>query len=250
MSRLRLALGAFLLAVVLSESVDAGMPTVTLADIPRAAREVSRTGLTDLARQRLEVISFFLLAMLGCAWVVQRVWNSLRKDFPVLPRLSFCRALGGLVLWGLLFVLVLTMISGARELMTPGAWEKHGLTYRLANTPPPASEDQISARYEAIARLRNWLFAYAAQHGDFPSRDKADVIPKELLHVPNTLRGEYVYVGGRYLKPEDADDRRDSTPLVYEPDTVGTDRLVVQVDETILWLPESEIEAALKKERP
>ena len=26
---------------------------------------------------------------------------------------------------------VLAMISGARELMTPGAWEKHGATYRL-----------------------------------------------------------------------------------------------------------------------
>jgi len=26
---------------------------------------------------------------------------------------------------------VLTMISGARELMTPGAWEKDGAIYRL-----------------------------------------------------------------------------------------------------------------------
>ncbi len=35
------------------------------------------------------------------------------------------------VLWGLLFTVVLAMISGARELMTPGAWEKQGATYRL-----------------------------------------------------------------------------------------------------------------------
>ncbi len=37
-----------------------------------------------------------------------------------------------MIIWGLLFVLVLTMISGARELMTPGAWEKEGFTYVLA----------------------------------------------------------------------------------------------------------------------
>jgi hypothetical protein len=39
-------------------------------------------------------------------------------------------------LWGLLFLLILTMISGARELMTPGAWEKHGSTYRLKDERP------------------------------------------------------------------------------------------------------------------
>jgi hypothetical protein len=38
-------------------------------------------------------------------------------------------------LWGLLFLLILTMISGARELMTPGAWEKHGSTYELKDAP-------------------------------------------------------------------------------------------------------------------
>ena len=76
------------------------MPSVTLADL----RTATRTGLTDLGRQRLEVISFFLLVLIGCAWLVQRVWNSMRKEFPILPRLSFPRAVGVIVLWGLLFV--------------------------------------------------------------------------------------------------------------------------------------------------
>jgi len=52
-----------------------------------------------------------------------------------LPRLSFGRALAGVILWGLLFFIVLTMISGARELMTPGAWKKDGATYKLADDP-------------------------------------------------------------------------------------------------------------------
>jgi hypothetical protein len=91
------------------------MPSVTLA----ALRTATQAGLTELGQQRLEVISFFLLVLIGCAWLVQRVWNSMRKELPVLPRLSFPRAVGVIVLWGLLFVLILTMISGARELMTP-----------------------------------------------------------------------------------------------------------------------------------
>src|SRR5690349_18252231 len=80
----------------------AGMPSVTLAGVPRAVRSVSQTGLTELARQRLEVISFFILSLLACAWVIRWAWNSLRKDFPALPRLSYARALGMIVLWGML----------------------------------------------------------------------------------------------------------------------------------------------------
>ncbi len=80
---------------------------------------------------RLQTISFFLLCFLVSALFIQLVWNGLRKDFTRLPRLSYPKALGLVSLWGLLFVLVLTMISGARELMTPGAWDKVGSTYRL-----------------------------------------------------------------------------------------------------------------------
>ena len=39
----------------------------------------------------------------------------------------------------LLFVIVLTMISGARELLTPGAWEQNGGTYEL-NGPAAGSK--------------------------------------------------------------------------------------------------------------
>jgi hypothetical protein len=95
----------------------AGMPSITF---------------TDVARLRLQTISFFLLGLLLSAAVVMAVWNSLTRDFPRLPRLSYFKATGLVILWGLLFVVVLTMISGARELMTPGAWEKDGYTYKLS----------------------------------------------------------------------------------------------------------------------
>jgi len=89
--------------------------------------------LTDVADLRVEAISFFLLLLSLSGAAVQLLWNRvLRASFTTLPRLNYWRAMGLIALWGLLFIVVLTMISGARELMTPGAWEKHGVTYQLA----------------------------------------------------------------------------------------------------------------------
>lgn len=109
--------------------------------------------LSKLAKLRLDAISFFLVCLLASGWAVQLVWNSLAKDFPKLPRISYLRSLGLIWLWGLLFLLVLTMISGARELMTPGAWKKNGLTYQLAEPatppPPPATAPTSSAEKES-----------------------------------------------------------------------------------------------------
>jgi hypothetical protein len=91
--------------------------------------------LTDVAKLRLESISFFVVVLLLSAWGVMAMWNGLQRDFPRLPGMSYRRALAVMTLWGLVFVLVLSMISGARELMTPGAWEKVGATYKLKDRP-------------------------------------------------------------------------------------------------------------------
>lgn len=103
-------------AVVLTAPVYGGMPSYTL---------------TDVARMRLETISFFAAAFLVFAALIKGLWNYLAADFPRLPRMTYGKALAAVILWGLLFMLVLTMISGARELLTPGAWEKKGATYQL-----------------------------------------------------------------------------------------------------------------------
>ncbi len=97
-------------------SASAGMTVVTL---------------TDIARARIDALSFFLVAYLVIAWVVKLIWNQLGKTFPVMPQLRYLQALGVVFMTGLLFYVVLTMISGARELLTPGAWEKQGSGYRL-----------------------------------------------------------------------------------------------------------------------
>ena len=103
----------------------AGMPSVFAEDIHTVLR------LSCTAEQRLQAISFFLLGIVVATVVIKLLWNSIAKDSGWLPRLSWTKAIAVVVLWGSLFVLVLTMISGARELMTPGAWKKDGITYTL-----------------------------------------------------------------------------------------------------------------------
>jgi hypothetical protein len=115
-----ISVGATLILLAAPAPAHAGMPTVTL---------------TDIAGARFEAISFFIALLLLVALAVKLLWNSLQKDFQKLPRISYLRALAGTALWGLLFLLILTMISGAREIMTPGAWEKHGATYELKDKP-------------------------------------------------------------------------------------------------------------------
>jgi hypothetical protein len=217
------------------------MPSVTLADL----RTATRTGLTDLAQQRLEVISFFLLVLIGCAWLVQRVWNSMRKEFPILPRLSFPRAVGVIVLLGLLFVLVLTMISGARELMTPGAWEKVGLTYRLVPQNPPVAT-QITARVESIERLRERLQSWESGRG---SADGPAALPDMWLRVDGVEGGRYVYVPAKpVIRDDPYGDDSDTRIWVYESESVGSDRLVLLRNGVVQWMPPAELARCLKAE--
>jgi hypothetical protein len=106
------------LAVALHASAAfAGMPSLTLSDV---------------ASLRLSGISFFLVLLLLTAWGFRYVWNYLRRDFGRMPVLTYRMSLAAVLLLGLLFNIVLLMIAGTRELMTPGAWEKSGVTYKLS----------------------------------------------------------------------------------------------------------------------
>lgn len=195
-------------AILLGPAVArAGMPSVTL---------------TEIARMRVEAISFFGACVLACAWVIQRVWNGLRRDFPRLPELSFDKAVGLMILWGLLFLLVLTMISGARELLTPGAWRKEGYTFKIDEPTPPSPDDPTEAsRREALARLRVALWTYARGHGGrLPADETAAEIPAEVWRVPDPAGLRYIYEGGQAID-------RGASPVAYEPGTFGPTRLVL-----------------------
>jgi hypothetical protein len=113
-----------MMAIVESAPAVAGMPNVTL---------------TDVASLRLSGISFFLVLLLLTAWGFKSLWNYVRRDFSRLPYLSYRMALAFVLLLGLLLNVSLLMIAGTRELMTPGAWEKSGITYKLKGGDPGAA---------------------------------------------------------------------------------------------------------------
>jgi hypothetical protein len=138
--------GALLLAIgTPATAARAGMPSALPQDFATVLR------LSGSAEARLQAISFFLLGIGLSALAVMLLWNYLRRDFSRLPRLTYFKALAIVVAWGLVFVIVLTMISGARELMTPGAWRKQGLTYTIDDAQP--SSTAASPKVDGAAPL-------------------------------------------------------------------------------------------------
>jgi hypothetical protein len=199
------------------QSALAGMPTVSLS---------------DLGRLRLSTISFFLLLVVLSAIGIRFLWNSVRRDFPKLPILSFRGALTGVLLWGLVFVVVLTMISGARELMTPGAWVKNGLTYRSADQTQQTDAERISvevarqlkeqtARITRLQLLGTALREFADQHnGAWPTAEEFRLLPVELTTLPGDMRAAYLYrpfIGDKALPAAVHED----VAVVFEPDVFG-----------------------------
>ncbi len=182
------------------QSAQAGMPSV---------------GLTEIARLKFEAISFFGAGLLLSAGGIQFLWNWLRRDFTSLPRLSYGKACGLVVLWGLLFAVVLTMISGARELMTPGAWEKNGATYKLRDERPevsiPLESDLRTSRREHLLMLAGMLTRFAVGHdGAYPRNISASEIPVDYWQVPGYGELPYFLVAGRTTSDGDM-------PLAFEP---------------------------------
>lgn len=222
------------------------LPALTLGAIGLPARAamagMPSFGLSDAAELRLEAISFFLALGLLAAWGIRRIWNGLRRDFPRLPALSFGRSVGLVALWGCLFVLILTMISGARELMTPGAWRKEGLTYKLAEGAPEPSPptDTLPARRVALERLGVLLRAHADRHdGRYPPSVAESGIPDPLWLVPDPASIRYAYRPG--LTVADG-----ATPVAIEPDIFGPERLVFRADGVILPMTNAAIDRAIR----
>jgi len=193
--------------------------------------------LSEVGRLRLDSLSFFALVFLASAGLIALVWKVLRRDLPWLPRLGFWRALGLTFLWGLVFVLVLTMISGARELLTPGAWKKQGWTYMLADSKP--TDRGVDLRRQALERLRFSLWQHAATHdGDFPPEDDAAAADQELWHVPGWPGLSYLYVA-------DQSANQAGQLLVFEPALNDDERMVLLTNGVVGFMRTAEIEQLL-----
>lgn len=225
MTRLPFWLFVTSLAGLLSGDVHAGMPSPELI-------------ITKLGQRRLEELSFFLVGFLLMAAVVRWLWNSLQVGFPTWPRLTYRRSVMLLVLWGLLMTVVLAMISGARELMTPAAWEPNGVTYTLAGDRQQkresilSEEKQDQRRRLKLENLRFVLWQFAASHeGRFPSELEAAEMADELWRVEKTSPLRYVYVPGQHLKQPDG-------VLVYEPELFDNGQYVILTSGAIARLTE------------
>ena len=92
--------------------------------------------LTALAKFRLDAISFFIFLILLSSYGIQLIWNYLARQFSSIPVINYKMAVLLIFLLGLLFNIVLVMIAGARELMTPGAWIENGAIYQLQESKP------------------------------------------------------------------------------------------------------------------
>ena len=207
-------------------------PRIALAGMPSLT-------VTDIARARLETISFFLLLLLISALAVMFLWNWLRRDFARLPRLTYGKSLALVSLWGALFLLVLTMISGARELLTPGAWEKDGATYKLVKKDGKDRTVTEAMRRERLASLKAALWAYAAAHGGaLPANDLDPAVPAELWETPEISRARFVYVPGRKAGTG-------GEVVAYEPTVFGGRRFYLASDGEIAVADDDELRTRL-----
>ncbi len=192
--------------------------------------------LSPWVNDRLQALSFFVFATLMVACLVRGLWNTFRRDWPALPVLSYRGALVATLLWGLVSIIVLTMISGARELMTPGAWRKQGWTYRLDQ--PSASEPQArQQRRERLEALRLALLQHAATHeGAFPANAKEI---GESWAVPAHPGFDFLYRPGQMASNTTA------AILVFEPEVGDPERFVLLVNGMIGMMRTPEVDAAL-----
>jgi hypothetical protein len=188
-------------------------------------------GLSDIAQARIDALSFFIVTYLLISWVVKLLWNHLGKTFTALPELDYRRALGLVFVTGLMFYVVLTMISGARELLTPGAWEKQGVGYRVRESGVAALGKE--ERRSRLRELQIAIWAYAKIHdGKAPPGPFADGIASPLWEFPGG--GLYCLMPG--VKPGGGRDI-----LVYEPSAAGPRRFALLADGSIEDFAEGEL---------
>lgn len=211
---------------------------ISILGVCQASAGMTVITLTDIARARLDALSFFLVTYLVICWVVKLLWNYLGKTFTVLPKLNYTRALGLVFLSGMMFYVVLTMISGARELLTPGAWEKQGVGYRTREGGVAyLSKDE---RRSSLRQLQGAIWAYAKQHeGKAPPGPLVQGIEPELWQ----FRG-----GGLYCLMPDVRPGGGREVLVYEPSTAGGRRFVLLADGNIEDRDEGTLKSDLERQ--
>lgn len=209
---------------------------------PQAQAGMSAARLTDVAGARLDSISFFLALYVLCAVLFRWVWNALARDFAWMPRLTFKKSLAMLVVAGLFMYFILTMISGARELLTPGAWARNGAGYQLATSEEKAKAMLETARMGAMARLRDALRDYAARHdGKLPPHLFAADFDTTLWQSIDPSGAWLAYMPGRTFSPP-------ARLIAFEPASYGAKRWALLSDTSLMLMESTELDQRVRKE--
>lgn len=188
-----------------------------IIDTPIAYAGMPSIVLTKIAKLRLTTISFFLFIYILSVSSIFTIWNYVQKDFPQLPKLSFVKAMALVFLWGLAMQLILVMVAGTRELMTPKAWESAGIIYELT---PDAFQKLIETRQYKLEILKKELWNFAKNNsGKFPTKRELKAISEDIL-LDSTGKNPYNYVENLTLNSP-------FQPLAYEADTFGNQRMVL-----------------------
>jgi len=195
-------------------------------------------GLRDIYRLRFEEMSFFIVLFVACAVFLKLLWNHAVKGFPAIPRLKLRHSFSLALLLGFAMLLILTMISGIREVLTPEAWRRQGSSYRLN------SATQEPVRRSSLEQLRAALFEYARSHqGQFPPHDYVPEIADKLWQAPDQLGSHYVYPGSLTTNSSSR------ALLAFEPPNFGDQRLALRVSGEIAFLSQAEIDAGMAARR-
>jgi hypothetical protein len=128
--------------------------------------------------------------------------------------------------------------------MTPGAWEKNGITYRLVKETDLKPGDIFDpVRYERLEQLSEALANFAEKHqGRFPAESELGQIDANvwLAAWPNA---RFVYYGAVV-------DRVHGKPLAAEPEALGPFPLVLFTDGMIHMMTLEELKRARAGEAP
>jgi hypothetical protein len=198
--------------------------------------------LTEVAAARLDAISFFLVAFALSALLLRWAWNVLARDFAWMPKLGYRQAFAVLVVSGLFVHVALSLIAGARELMTPGAWVRTGATHRLVSPERAPTAWLESGRRVALERLRDELWAYAAAHeGKTPANQADPAIPKAVWAGVHPNGELLAYVPGRKVATGDL-------LVAYEPDAYGATRFALLSNGEVIRLSAKELAGRVQNE--
>jgi len=214
---------------------SAAVAFVILASASDGYAGMTSYTLRDVYRLRFQGLSFFIFLLFACAFLFQITWNYVAKGFRSIPRLNYWRAFSLSFMLGLAMLLILTMISGIREVLTPGAWRRQGTAYRLND---PAQEP---VRRRSIEHLRAALFEYARSHnGKFPPHDFVPEIPEKIWESSDEYGSHYVYHGGFTTNDINA-------LVAVEPPNFGEKRLAIMGSGSVEFVGLDDVAGGLQR---